>query len=130
MESLFHINLRFPICGTTQDILARIQEKTSVHGWEIEEPILKNPHHVPDDHPMILALQRVYEEETGQSAELLSTGGGTYGAHIPNGVAFGPIFPGMEYTAHQQDEYMEINVLLQAASIYARAMYELANLDA
>ncbi|GAF06260.1 M20/M25/M40 family metallo-hydrolase [Paenibacillus pini] len=78
---------------------------------------------------MIEALQRIYEEETGEAAELLSTGGGTYAAAISNGVAFGPIFPGMPYTAHQGDEYMDISVLMRSTSIYARAIYELANLD-
>ena len=39
-------------------------------------------------------LQRVYREETGQEATLLSTGGGTYAAKLACGVAFGPLFPG------------------------------------
>lgn len=127
-ESFFHINLRFPSCGTCEGILRQIGEKTK-DDWEIETPNLKNPHFVSDDHPMIIALQRIYEEETGDKAELLSTGGGTYGAHIPNGVAFGPVFPGMTCTAHQRDEYIEIENLLRAAAIYARAIYELGNLD-
>ncbi|GIP27919.1 dipeptidase PepV [Paenibacillus sp. J23TS9] len=127
-ESFFHINLRFPICGTYDELLKKISAKIAVHRLEMEPPSLKKPHHVPEDHPMIRALQETYLAETGQAAELLSTGGGTYAAHFPMGVAFGPLFPGMESTAHQPNEYIEIELLLRSTAIYARAVSELGNL--
>ena len=40
--------------------------------------ILFRPHHVDKDHVLIRTLQRVYEEQTGEKAELLAIGGGTY----------------------------------------------------
>ncbi|HZG80309.1 MAG TPA: hypothetical protein VEZ13_05985, partial [Brevibacillus sp.] len=39
---------------------------------------------------------------------------------------FGPLFPGRESTAHQTDEYIEIEDLMRAMAIYAQAIYELA----
>ncbi|MEC0179099.1 dipeptidase PepV [Paenibacillus favisporus] len=128
-ESYFHINLRYPVCGNQADILENIGVRASACGLEIEPPSLKHPHCVPDDHPMIEALQRVYEAETGQPAELLSTGGGTYAAYIANGVAFGPVFPGMANSAHQRNEHIDIDALIRSTAIYARAMHELANLN-
>ena len=127
-ETFFHINLRFPICGNYDDILDAIRASIAAYSLEIEPPSLKKPHHVPEDHPMIRALQDTYTAETGQKPELLSTGGGTYAAHFPMGVAFGPLMPGMESTAHQPNEYMEVELLLQSAAIYARAIHELGNL--
>jgi len=128
-ETFFHINLRFPVCGSYDDILEKISEKLAVYRLAMEPPSLKKPHYVPENHPMIRALQETYSEETGEKAELLSTGGGTYAAHFPMGVAYGPLFPGMESTAHQPDEYMEIELLLRSTAIYARAVSELCNLE-
>ncbi|EOO33667.1 hypothetical protein IIU_02948 [Bacillus cereus VD133] len=71
-------------------------------------------------------LQRVYEEQTGEKAELLAIGGGTYARSLKAGVAFGPLFPGKEELAHQKDEYIEIEDLLKATAIYAQAIHELA----
>ncbi|MDR0269113.1 dipeptidase PepV [Paenibacillus sp.] len=128
-ETFFHINLRFPICGNYDDILKKISEKLVGYRLEMEHPSLKKPHHVPGNHPMIRVLQETYLAETGEKAELLSTGGGTYAAHFPMGVAFGPLFPGMESTAHQPNEYMDIELLLRSTAIYARAVSELGNLE-
>jgi succinyl-diaminopimelate desuccinylase len=109
--------------------LAQIAETTANYGFAIEPPNIKKPHHVDRNHPMIHLMQRIYAEETQLEPALLTTGGGTYAAHIPSGVAFGPLFPGQESTAHQQDEYMVVDDILTATVIYARAIYELANLE-
>lgn len=84
------------------------------------------PHHVDKDSFLIQTLQKVYEEATGEKAELLSIGGGTYARSLKEGVAFGPLFPGSEDIAHQKDEYIDVNDMLKAAVIYAMAIYELA----
>lgn len=67
----------------------------------------------------------MYTEQTGEEAELLSIGGGTYARSLKAGVAFGALFPGREDVAHQKDEYMYIEDLLKATAIYAEAIYEL-----
>ena len=84
------------------------------------------PHHVDKDSFLIKTLQKVYEDATGEKAELLSIGGGTYARSLKEGVAFGPLFPGSEDIAHQKDEYIDIEDMLKAAVIYAQAIYELA----
>jgi succinyl-diaminopimelate desuccinylase len=128
-ESFFHLNLRYPVCGEDFWILGRISAKVEAYGFRVDTPILKKPHHVPESHPMIKVLQHAYRAETSLEPTLLSTGGGTYGAHIPNGVAFGPEFPGKPSSAHQKDESIDIEDLLKATAIYARAIYELANAE-
>lgn len=127
--SYFHLNIRFP--GVTDHVQAveSIQASVGKFGLMMETPTIKNPHHVHKDHPMIRALQTIYEEETSLEPTLLTTGGGTYASRLDNGVAFGAQFPGTESTAHQVDEYIEIDHLLKATTIYARAIYTLANLD-
>ncbi|GAF06259.1 Sapep family Mn(2+)-dependent dipeptidase [Paenibacillus pini] len=50
-ESFFHLNLRFPSCGTCQGILDQIAVKAAMYGLDIDPPSLKDPHFVPDEHP-------------------------------------------------------------------------------
>lgn len=82
--------------------------------------------YMPPESELIRKLAKVYEEQTGDKAELKSIGGGTYAKSIPNLVAFGPVFPGDEIREHKPDEYMEVERLLQNAEILAAAMHELA----
>ena len=84
------------------------------------------PHHVDENEFLIQTLKKVYEEQTGEKAELIAIGGGTYARSLKAGVAFGPLFPGRPDIAHQKDEYIDIDDLLKATAIYAQAIYELA----
>lgn len=95
-------------------------------GIVIENMEHQPPLYFPKDHEVIKTLSRVYEENTGNKAELLSIGGGTYAKEMPNIVAFGPIFPGEPDLDHQANEYMKIDDLIKNSQIYAHAMYELA----
>lgn len=122
-----HLNIRHPIGMEPEEIVARLSERLSAIGWRLEPGSLKRPHAVPADHPLVTTLQRVYREQTGQPATLLSTGGGTYAAKLASGVAFGPLFPGEYDSAHQPDESIALDSLFRATALYARAIYELAN---
>lgn len=128
-QAYAHLNIRHPISMKADGIVARLKERLSAHHWQLEQVSLKRPHAVPADHPLVTTLQRVYREQTGQAATLLSTGGGTYAAKLASGVAFGPLFPGELDSAHQPDESISLDSLMRATAIYARAIYELANAD-
>ncbi|PMC36979.1 dipeptidase PepV [Bacillus sp. UMB0899] len=117
------INIRYPVTGNSEQIKEKMLQ---VDGFELQSFDDSKPHHVEKDHPLIQALQKVYEEQTGEHAELIAIGGGTYARSLEAGVAFGPLFPGRPDVAHQKDEYIEIEDLLKATAIYAQAIYELA----
>jgi len=119
------INIRYPVTKTRNDVYDVIKEKAEKAGVVVVEGDEKEPLYVPADNFMIKVLQKVYEDVTGEEAELISIGGGTYARAIKNAVAFGPLFPGKEETAHQKDEYIEIEDLVKSAKIYAGAIYEL-----
>lgn len=128
-EAYVHLNIRFPACTSGERIVRALEKKLSPCGFRITPPEHKPPHVVPASHPMIRTLRTIYEEQTGEEAALLSTGGGTYACKLPNCVAFGPLFPGEPDTAHQPDESIALDSLFAAAALYARAIYELANID-
>lgn len=118
------INIRYPVSFSFDEEI----KKLKTHLSTISVDVLDNssPHYTKPDDPFIQTLQQVYEEETGETAALLSTGGGTYARALKTGVAFGALFPGRADVAHQKDEYALLDDLFQAAAIYARAIIELA----
>ncbi|RFU69731.1 dipeptidase PepV [Bacillus sp. V59.32b] len=119
-------SMRYPVTFQWEEGYKVLESTGNRLGFQIESDSNSGPHHVKSDSFLIKTLQRVYEEATGQKAELLSIGGGTYARSLEEGVAFGPLFPGSEDIAHQKDEYIDIDDLLKAAAIYAHAIYELA----
>jgi len=119
------INIRYPVTKTEKDVYDIIRSKSSEAGIKVIEGDGKEPLYVPADNFMIKILQKVYEDVTGQKADLISIPGGTYARAIKNAVAFGPLFPGNEEVAHEKDEYIEIDDLMMCTKIYAEAIYEL-----
>ncbi|MFC0274492.1 dipeptidase PepV [Metabacillus herbersteinensis] len=117
------VNLRYPVTGEANKVKASLE---SIPGFSLTSFNDSKPHHVDANTPLIKTLQKVYEEQTGEKAELLSIGGGTYARSLEAGVAFGPLFPGRPDVAHQKDEYIAIDDLVKATAIYAQAIYELA----
>ncbi|MHC0038399.1 dipeptidase PepV [Pseudoneobacillus sp. C159] len=123
------LNIRCPVSTRYELTKQKLADSLTTSGFTIAGLRESQPHHVEADHPMIKVLQKVYQEETNLEPTLLSTGGATYAKFMEYGVAFGACFPGKLMTAHQKDEYIEMEDLLKATAIYARAIYELANLD-
>lgn len=125
-DSSIGCTMRYPVTFDWEKGKERLTAKLLKFQWRVESFSNSMPHHVDQDSFLVQTLQKVYEKETGEKAELLSIGGGTYARSLKAGVAFGPLFPGSEDIAHQKDEYIEIEDMLKAAAIYAHAIYELA----
>ncbi|UCZ51436.1 dipeptidase PepV [Bacillus shivajii] len=128
-EAFVQANIRYPVTAKFETIERNIMDTIKSYNFYIDEIRYKQPHHVDKNTSMIKALQLAYENETGDEPTLLSSGGNTYASLLPNCVAYGAVFPGKEMTAHQKDEYIEIDDLLKATSIYAQAIYNLANME-
>lgn len=120
------LNMRYPVTTDIEKTKEILHGLLATEDFEIENFSDSKPHHVDEKDFLIETLKKVYEEQTGDKAELLSIGGGTYARSLKSGVAFGPLFPGRPDIAHQKDEYMIIEDLLKATAIYAQAIYELA----
>jgi succinyl-diaminopimelate desuccinylase len=117
------INIRYPVTAESKMIRDAFESASEFELGEFKD---SKPHHVSADHPLVKTLQKVYEGQLGKKADLISIGGGTYARSLEAGVAFGPLFPGRPDSAHQKDEYIEIDDLLRATALYAQAIYELA----
>lgn len=119
------LNLRYPVTKTLEDMMMPFEETLKPSGFKVEELEHQEPLYFSKEHKLIKILSKVYEEQTGDKAELLAIGGGTYAKEMPNIVAFGPIFPGKPDLDHQPDEYIEIEDLVKITQIYAQAIKEL-----
>lgn len=121
------VNIRYPVTADFDAFMAKLETAIQPYKFTIDpEMVNQKPHHVDPDHILVRTLQKVYEEQTGEEATLLSIGGGTYGRALDTGVAFGPLFPGEAETAHQKDEYIVLENITRAMAIYSQAIYELA----
>jgi len=111
--SAVYEQLRAAICGESSTVRVEIQKQS--------EPL-----YVPDDHPLITTLSRVYTDVTGLEPVLHAIGGGTYARAIDNCVCFGAVYPGEEITVHRPNECASIENMILNAKVYGHALYELA----
>ena len=116
------LNIRYPVTFSEDALLQKIKEAFYDEDLEILVKGRHKPLYVPKDHPLVKTLLEVYNEQTGQNADAIAIGGGTYARALKNAVAFGAVFPGKPDLAHQKDEYIEIEDLILNAKIYAHAI--------
>lgn len=126
-EISLEINMRYPVTKTYEEFIYTFKEKMIL--GKLEEVYLRHKKslYVSPDTEFIQKLQKVYEEQFGEKAELISIGGGTYAKAMENVVAFGPIFKGQPMVEHKPDEYIEIDGLIKNVQVMAAAIKELAN---
>ncbi len=124
-EAKVTLNVRYPVTKKYEDLIDPLNSALANTGIVIENMVHQKPLYYPESHPLIKTLQKVYTEQTGEKADLISIGGGTYAKEMNNIVAFGPLFPGDPECIHQPDEYIDIDKLVLNAKIYAHAIYEL-----
>lgn len=120
------LNLRYPVTNNMDNTKEKIEAVIRQEGFTLENFSDSKPHYVDENDFLIQTLKKVYEEQTGEKAELLAIGGGTYARSLKSGVAFGPLFPGRPDIAHQKDEFIMVDDLIRSAAIYAQAIFELA----
>jgi len=121
------VNIRYPITSTDEAVYSGMAAALAGTGITVVPGDHMKPIYFPKDHPLIETLMSVYREQTGDVAsEPITIGGGTYARAMENCVGFGPLMPGMPELAHQKNEYIGIDHLMQMTKIYAHALYRLA----
>lgn len=121
------INLRVPVHTALDDII--LQYKKLIQFYEnIKITVLskQDPICVSKDSKLVKTLVNIYNEETGNNLEAVAIGGGTYARAFPNFISYGANMPGDTDMCHQVDEFIDIDKLMQASYIYAKAIYELS----
>ena len=120
-ELIVTVDIRYPSTHSHEEVLRAFRHA----GIEYEITHHQLPLYNSADSPLVAALRRVYEEETGESGEPIAIGGGTYARALTCGAGFGPQFPGEPSTIHQKDEYISLENVRKLLRIYRAAIREL-----
>ena len=124
------INIRYPVTSDDDKVYEAMMPVINRYNMGIVKGEHKAPVYMPADSPLISTLMKVYREQTGDTdTPPLVIGGGTYARAADNIVAFGACMPGEEEMAHQKNEYIKIDNLMQMTRIYAQAICELAKCE-
>lgn len=113
------VDMRYPVTFTADHIVSLL--KKTFPEAEIDVLNVQQPLYVDKNDPLVVSLLAAYNKVTGQNAEPITIGGGTYARALKHGVAFGPEFPGSVSTIHQPDERVGIDELEKALEIYYEA---------
>jgi predicted dipeptidase len=120
------IDTRIPVTVPKEEVVRKLTAAASRYGLEYKEFDWLAPLYLPQDHPVIQTLLKVYRQFSGdQVTEPIALGGATYARAFKNCVAFGPLFPGELLTEHEPNERLILENLFLAMRIYAYAVYEL-----
>ncbi|MFC0234305.1 dipeptidase PepV [Vagococcus entomophilus] len=122
-ENMVALNFRFPKGISPEDLEKAILGK--VKNIKLKRGRTQEPHYVPVTDPLVATLLDVYEEHTGLKGHEQVIGGGTFGRLLDRGVAYGAMFPHSIDTMHQDNEFMAVDDIVNAAVIYADAIYRL-----
>ncbi|KJR48000.1 hypothetical protein UF75_1582 [Desulfosporosinus sp. I2] len=120
------IDIRYPVTYKRDDVLLPIERIAKTEKLTLNVLSHQAAHHVPKDSALVQSLLKAYSDVTGLESFAFAIGGGTYAKALPQGVAFGPVFPGEPEVIHCPDEYISIDNLLLTTKVYAQAILNLA----
>ncbi len=130
---ILHLNIRYPLGITYEEIVQRIADAADADGFDVydskpgQKPYLADP-----DTPAARILREAAREVTGSDAAPFLLSGGTYAHCLPNAYVFGMSsnqpprsFPAGRGGAHGVDEAVSLDRLQRGMKIYARALLAL-----
>lgn len=120
------INSRVPVHTDPEKIVSTFKEnfKCDVSVLRIQPAL-----YIEKENPLVQKLCSVFNETCNSNFKPVAIGGATYARAFDNFVCFGMNFPKDKDMCHQADEFIEINKLLLATNIYAKAIFELLKLS-
>ena len=125
-KSEIRIDIRIPVLADKDQLVAKLADIAGRYQLDYEEFDYLAPLYVPKDSELVSTLMAIYQEKTGDTSPAMSSGGATFARTMPNCVAFGALFPGVEQTEHQANERASLEDLYRAMDIYAETIFRLA----
>lgn len=121
-QAVLQCDIRHPVTIPKEEIMARLSTVAATLGFSANIQQYLPPLYSPKDSHLVSTLQQVYCEQTGDSAEPIALGGGTYARAFPNSVAFGIRFPGEPEVCHIDNEYWSWESIRKNIQIMAHAI--------
>ncbi len=120
------LDIRYPVMFNAEQLMRFIQLRVAPLELTVEAGHGQAPHHVPESSATVQTLLTVYGNLTEFPPATMAIGGGTYARALPEGVAFGAVFPDEEELAHQAGENVSIERMMLNVRIFAHAIAALA----
>lgn len=120
-QILVQIDIRYPATIPLETVLERVAK----FGVVYETVHAQRPLFHDKNSELIQTLLKTFEECTGQKAEPIAIGGGTYARALKYGVAFGPEMPGDPPCIHMADEHISLERVKLLLEIYEKAIERL-----
>lgn len=126
-------DMRYGMSVDIEDAKSKIIKYFAENGWSVEFVKQRSPFCVSKDNPYLVSCLEVYKSFAGaKNATVHINAGGTYAAHLPCAIETGTTLsqnksfnlPSGHGGAHQPDEYININGLLQAIELTALMLLE------
>lgn len=114
------VDIRYP-STLSYDYVKGLLEKIA----PLEVVNYQKPLFVDKNSKLVKTLLKVYNDVTGDNAEPIAIGGGTYARALNSAVAFGPSFGKEGESIHQPNEYMPIENIFKFTDILYKAIKEL-----
>ena len=123
-------NIRYPQGFNLKSVAQKLSNTASKYGLKYEFGQNMDLHYVGKEDPLVEKLMESYRKVTYDNENKPYTiGGGTYARALKKGVAFGMVMPGRKDVAHQIDEHIYLDDLIEGTAIYMEAIYELTRKD-
>lgn len=125
-EEMINIDIRIPVTVDKEMVWDKLLLLAKTYGFTVRENDYLASIYTPLDAPLVKTLMAAYQEVTGDmTSEALSSGGATYARAMDNCVAYGAAFPTSKETEHQPNEFINLEELKTAMSVYATAFSKL-----
>ena len=111
-------DVRFPSTHKKEEVTDKIENYGVTYTIDNYQPPLYND----KNGKLISTLLKVFNQATGETAEPIAIGGGTYARALKCGCAFGPELGDEEATIHQPNEYITLDRVRLLCNIYYDAI--------
>lgn len=126
-ESKIDVDLRIPVLTDANILIEIIKNIVYLYDLEYIEYFNDTKVFVDENSPMVQLFLNVYNNITDTDGSCISSLGGSYSKVSPNYVGFGMNFRQLNQadTAHQANEFYDLNFLDMAINIYYDALREI-----
>lgn len=123
------MNLRVPVKTEPETICSKIEKIAKTEGIKFSEIACNPALYISKKAYLPQTLCEIFNEETNSNLEPIAIGGATFARAFKNCISFGPNFPNDKDMCHQVDEYIEIDKMLKACFMYAKAILKWSLLE-
>ena len=116
---------RGPTNATPENYSLLIDAALRSAGFTVAESQMDGAHYVPDDAPIVRAMQKIWHQVWGFTPKGEFSFGGTYAHHIDGAIAFGIGAPDVDMLLHKANEFLPLADLDRQVELCALTIAQL-----